>query len=282
GGLRSQLDFWRSSPSNPSAPPPWMNPMVDLAGRFTVIGMDQRNAGKSRGAVTETHGWHTYASDHLALMDHLGHRRFHVMGGCIGGTFCLTLCEMAPERVAAAVLQNPIGLHENRDTWDEAVSGFAKTMIGRDPSVTEEVIKKFGHNMFGGDFVFSVSREFVRRCRTPLLLQGIRNQCVNDGSVASGQEVRTSDVLRAYLEGSGLDIEVYEPDGAPGRTSLVARIEGTDPAAPTLCLMGHTDVVPVTPSHWTRDPFGGELVNGEVWGRGAIDMLNLPASQAAA
>src|SRR5207245_1014148 len=115
-----------------------------------------------------------------------------------------------------------------------------------------------------------------------LLQQLIRNQCVNDGSVASGQEVRTSDVLRAYLEGSGLDIEVYEPDGAPGRTSLVARIEGTDPAAPTLCLMGHTDVVPVTRAHWTRDPFGGELVNGEVWGRGAIDMLNLTASQAVA
>jgi acetylornithine deacetylase/succinyl-diaminopimelate desuccinylase-like protein len=62
----------------------------------------------------------------------------------------------------------------------------------------------------------------------------------------------------------------------------VARIEGSDPAAPTLCLMGHTDVVPVTPEHWTRDPFGGELVNGEVWGRGAIDMLNLTASQAVA
>src|SRR3989442_6696726 len=115
-----------------------------------------------------------------------------------------------------------------------------------------------------------------------LLQQLIRNQCVNDGSVESGQEVRTSDVIRAYLEGTGLDIQVYEPDGAPGRTSLVARIEGTDPAAPTLCLMGHTDVVPVTREHWTRDPFGGELVDGEVWGRGALDMLNLTASQAVA
>jgi acetylornithine deacetylase/succinyl-diaminopimelate desuccinylase-like protein len=115
-----------------------------------------------------------------------------------------------------------------------------------------------------------------------LLQQLIRNQCVNDGSVASGQEVRTSDVLRAYLEGSGLDIEVYEPEGAPGRANLVARIEGSDPTAPTLCLMGHTDVVPVTPENWTRDPFGGELVNGEVWGRGALDMLNLTASQAVA
>jgi acetylornithine deacetylase/succinyl-diaminopimelate desuccinylase-like protein len=115
-----------------------------------------------------------------------------------------------------------------------------------------------------------------------LLQQLIRNRCVNDGSVGSGQEVRTSDVLRAYLGSSGLDIQVFEPEGAPGRTSLVARIEGTDPAAPTLCLMGHTDVVPVTAAHWTRDPFGGELVNGEVWGRGAIDMLNLTATQAVA
>jgi acetylornithine deacetylase/succinyl-diaminopimelate desuccinylase-like protein len=115
-----------------------------------------------------------------------------------------------------------------------------------------------------------------------LLQQLIRNRCVNDGSLASGQEVRNSDLLRAYLEGSGLDLEVYQPDDAPGRTSLVARIEGSDPAAPTLCLMGHTDVVPVTPEHWTRDPFGGELVNGEVWGRGAVDMLNLTASQAVA
>jgi acetylornithine deacetylase/succinyl-diaminopimelate desuccinylase-like protein len=115
-----------------------------------------------------------------------------------------------------------------------------------------------------------------------LLQQLIRNQCVNDGTAASGQEARTTDVLRTYLGKTGLDVEVYEPDGAPGRASLVARIEGSDPAAPTLCLMGHTDVVPVTPEHWTRDPFGGELVNGEVWGRGAIDMLNLTASQAVA
>ena len=115
-----------------------------------------------------------------------------------------------------------------------------------------------------------------------LLQQMIRNQCVNDGTIESGQEVRTTDLLRTYLEGSGLDLEVYEPDGARGRASLVARIEGSDPTAPTLCLMGHTDVVPVTPATWTRDPFGGELVKGEVWGRGAVDMLNLTASQAVA
>src|SRR5262245_35002763 len=70
-----------------------------------------------------------------------------------------------------------------------------------------------------------------------LLQQLIRNKCVNDGTIGSGHEVRTTDVLRAYLEGSGLDIEVYQPAEAPGRASLVARIEGSDPKAPTLCLM---------------------------------------------
>ena len=75
-------------------------------------------------------------------------------------------------------------------------------------------------------------------------------------------------------------MERYEPQ--PGRTSLVARIEGSDPTAPSLLLMGHTDVVPVNPDGWSRDPFGGELVDGFVWGRGAVDMLNITASQAVA
>ncbi|MGH9124475.1 MAG: M20/M25/M40 family metallo-hydrolase [Acidimicrobiales bacterium] len=115
---------------------------------------------------------------------------------------------------------------------------------------------------------------------TELLQQLIRNACVNDGTAESGHEERTVSDLVAYLGGAGLDLATFEP--APGRTSLVARIEGSDPAAPSLCLMGHTDVVPVTPAHWSRDPFGGELVDGEVWGRGAIDMLNLTASMAVA
>jgi acetylornithine deacetylase/succinyl-diaminopimelate desuccinylase-like protein len=115
---------------------------------------------------------------------------------------------------------------------------------------------------------------------TDLLQHLIRNECVNDGTAASGHEARSVDLLTSYLPGKGLDVEAYEP--TPGRTSLVARIEGTDPAAPTVMLMGHTDVVPANPEGWRRDPFGGELVDGEVWGRGAVDMLNLTASMAVA
>ena len=115
---------------------------------------------------------------------------------------------------------------------------------------------------------------------TDLLQVLIRNACVNTGRVESGAEFRSVDVLEGYLGTSGLDVERYEPQ--PGRTSLVTRIEGSDPEAPSLLLMGHTDVVPVNPDGWSRDAFGGELVDGFVWGRGAVDMLNITASQAVA
>ena len=113
---------------------------------------------------------------------------------------------------------------------------------------------------------------------TDLLQHLIRNECVNDGTPASGQEHRSADLLATYLEGSGVEMETYEP--LPGRTSLVAKLPGTDPSAPSLTLLGHTDVVPANGEDWRHDPFGGELIDGEVWGRGAIDMLNLTATMA--
>ena len=118
-----------------------------------------------------------------------------------------------------------------------------------------------------------------------LLQTLIRNRCVNDGTADSGFETRNADVLQSYVERPGVTVERWEP--TPGRASFVARLEGRDPSAPTLCLMGHTDVVPVHVEGWRRDPFAGELVRNddgldEVWGRGAVDMLNLTASMAVA
>ena len=115
---------------------------------------------------------------------------------------------------------------------------------------------------------------------TELLQALIRNACVNDGSIDSGGEIRSAELLRSFMEGPGLDLQIFE--SAPGRSSLVARIEGTDPDAPSLLLMGHTDVVPVSADRWTHDPFGGEIIDGQVWGRGAVDMLNLTSSMAVA
>jgi acetylornithine deacetylase/succinyl-diaminopimelate desuccinylase-like protein len=113
-----------------------------------------------------------------------------------------------------------------------------------------------------------------------LLQQLIRNGCVNDGTPESGGESRNADLLAAYLGTAGMDVERYEPQS--GRANLVARIEGSDPEAHSLILMGHTDVVPVTADRWRHDPFGGDLIDDEVWGRGAVDMLNLTASMAVA
>src|SRR5829696_5341005 len=115
---------------------------------------------------------------------------------------------------------------------------------------------------------------------TELMQALIRNQCVNDGTPDSGDEVRNAELLETYLGSNAVALEQFE--SRPGRGSIVARIEGSDPTAPTLCLMGHTDVVPVNPAGWSRDPFGGELIDGVVWGRGAVDMLNLTSSMAVA
>jgi acetylornithine deacetylase/succinyl-diaminopimelate desuccinylase-like protein len=125
-----------------------------------------------------------------------------------------------------------------------------------------------------------------RTGETVELLQAlIRNQCVNDGMSDSGHESRNAELLRGEIESSDVDVQMFEV--LPGRASLVARYEGTDPDAPALCLMGHTDVVPVSPAGWDVDPFAGELITSpdgvdEVWGRGAVDMLNLTSSMAVA
>src|SRR2546427_8643456 len=115
---------------------------------------------------------------------------------------------------------------------------------------------------------------------TDLVQRLIRNACVNDGTPESGHEIRSVELLESYLRSPGVEIRRYEP--LPGRASLVLRIEGTDPKAPSLHLMGHTDVVPANPAGWRNDPFGGGLIDGEVWGRGAVDMLDVTASMAVA
>jgi acetylornithine deacetylase/succinyl-diaminopimelate desuccinylase-like protein len=112
---------------------------------------------------------------------------------------------------------------------------------------------------------------------TELVVDLIRNACVNDGTPDSGQEVRSVETLASYLGAEG---QVFEPH--PGRQSALYRVPGTEADAPRLMLMGHLDVVPATPSGWTHDPFGGDRDDGFVWGRGAVDMLNVTAAMAAA
>ena len=110
-----------------------------------------------------------------------------------------------------------------------------------------------------------------------LLQELIRNKCVNDGSPDSGQEVRS---VRTLVEYIGVEGEVFEP--VAGRQSVVYRVPGFDPEAPSLALVPHLDVVPVDPAGWSRDPFAAEIEEGFVYGRGAVDMLNVTAAMTAA
>ena len=162
--------MWPSPSAGPARP--WVDWTAALpeAG-FAAIAMDQRNAGQSRTAIKADHGWHTYAADHLALMDHLGFDRFHVLGGCIGGSFCLKAVEAAPSRVVSAVLQNPIGLHpEHPEYFPESQIEWSKEQRSARPELDEEAIAAFGRNMWDADFVFCVDRAFARACPVPTFL----------------------------------------------------------------------------------------------------------------
>jgi acetylornithine deacetylase/succinyl-diaminopimelate desuccinylase-like protein len=104
-------------------------------------------------------------------------------------------------------------------------------------------------------------------------LIGIDSSNYGDGSGPCEREA--AEFAAGLLTDVGCDVEVYEP--APRRTSLVTRIEGTDPSRPALVLHGHTDVVPAIASDWSVDPFGGEERDGMLWGRGAVDMKDMDA-----
>jgi len=170
GGMRSAIGAWRRNPANPDAIPPWMDPTQSLADEFRLIAMDQRNAGKSTAPISSTDDWSSFARDHVALLDHLGIDRCHVMGGCIGASYCLGLKALAPSRVNAAVLQNPIGVAgANHQVFHDMFAGWAREISAR-PDVEPSALERFGHNMFDGDFVFSVTRDFVRSCSMPMLV----------------------------------------------------------------------------------------------------------------
>lgn len=175
GGMNSVAQMWKQLPNGDT--PPWINPPEELSSDFQVVAMDQRNAGRSTAPITGADGWRTFTEDHLALMDHLGYDRVHVMGGCIGSSYCLSLCAAAPERVTAAVLQNPIGLSaDNRPLFVAMFDGWASNLKENRPELDEQALAEFRERMYGGDFVFSVDRDFVHSCNTPMLVLAGRDE----------------------------------------------------------------------------------------------------------
>ena len=167
GGLNSVMDGW---------PGQVFNAMEVFADDFRCITMDQRNAagGQSTGPVQVEDPWGAFADDQLGLMDHLGIDKFLFIGYCIGGPFALKLIERAPDRVAAAVFCQPVGhagatpdamYDSGRDLW-------APALRANRPEVTQEVVEQYLHNLYRiqPDFMYSVSRDFARRCQTPILV----------------------------------------------------------------------------------------------------------------
>jgi pimeloyl-ACP methyl ester carboxylesterase len=163
GALESTIDAWVRAP---------INPLEAYAGVFRLIAMDQRNAGSSTGPFPIVDPWRAYVEDQLRLADHLGFEHFQMLGCCIGSSYALKMAELAPDRLAAAVLEQPIGVtEENRTHWIKTYRDFATRVVGDRPQLSAEDGEAFGAAMWeGGEFVISVTRESVRACQVPLLV----------------------------------------------------------------------------------------------------------------
>lgn len=163
GGMRSATAIWARAP---------YSPIAEFSAQFRVITMDQRNAGASRAPVSADDGWHSYTEDQLALLDELGVEQCRVLGMCIGCTFALGLVARAPERISAAVLQQPIGLSAtNRSVFYELFDSWASDLQRARSDVSPEVLPAFRERMFGGEaLTYGVSRDVIGRCAVPLLV----------------------------------------------------------------------------------------------------------------
>jgi pimeloyl-ACP methyl ester carboxylesterase len=168
GGLNSTLSFFTES-----AP---FNAIDEFKREYRCIAMDLRNAngGRSSGPMEVDRPWDSHADDQLGLMDHLGIDKFLVMGFCIGGPFIWNLLRRAPGRIVAAVLAQPSGFRpEVPDLfYQNNIKGWGPPLCARRPDVTMDMVDKFLTRMYraNADFVFTVSRDFVRSCQTPILV----------------------------------------------------------------------------------------------------------------
>ena len=167
GGLNSLVSNW---------PGQVFDAMEEFKNDFRCITMDQRNAngGGSSGPIQVDDPWGAFADDQLGLMDHLGIGEFFFMGYCIGGPFALKLMERAPERVVAAVLCQPVGHNPAfpDSMYDSGHDSWGPELCARRTDITMETVDKYLHNLYrvDSDFVYSVSRDFVRSCQTPILV----------------------------------------------------------------------------------------------------------------
>jgi pimeloyl-ACP methyl ester carboxylesterase len=148
------------------------NTIDAFKGEFRCIYADLRNsAGESTGPLEIDRPWDSYADDHLGLMDHLKIDKFMVLGFCIAGPFIWNLMKRAPNRVVAAVPAQPVGFRPElpNSLYESQTTGWAAPLVKRRPDITTEMADRFLNRMFRNnpDFVFTVTRDFVKSCQTP-------------------------------------------------------------------------------------------------------------------
>ncbi len=168
GGLNSTL-------SNLTGNAPF-NPMEEFRNEYRCIASDLRNAsgGQSTGPLEADRPWDAYTDDHVGLMDHLGIKEFMVLGFCIGGPMVWNLLKRAPKRIVAAVLAQPSGFRPELPDlfYENNMKRWAPALTARQPDITMAMAESFLNRMYraNADFVFSVTRDFVRNCQTPVLV----------------------------------------------------------------------------------------------------------------
>ena len=168
GGLNSTISGLQSNSP--------FNAIEEFKAEYRCIAADLRNAtgGQSTGPLEVDRPWDSYADDQLGVMDHLGIDKFMVLGFCIGGPFIWNLLKRAPDRIVAAVLAQPSGSRpEMRDLfYDNNMKGWGPALTAKRPEISMEMVDKFLTRMYrtDPDFVFTVTRDFVRNCQTPVLI----------------------------------------------------------------------------------------------------------------
>ena len=168
GGLNSTVAGLATHP---------FNPFDEFQDEFRVIAADLRNAkgGQSTGPLEVDRPWDAYTDDHIGLMDQLGIQEFMVLGFCIGGPFIWNLLQRAGDRVVAAVPAQPSGYRPEMPdlSYNNNMKSWGPELCTRRPDITMAMVETFLSNMYRGaraDFVYTVTREFVRHCQTPILV----------------------------------------------------------------------------------------------------------------
>ena len=191
GGMRSSNEIWNEMP--------W-NPRTALDDEYRLIGMDQRNAGRSHAPISADDGWNAMRDDQLALLDHLRVEQCHVIGMCIGGPYIGALLREAPQRFASAVMLQPVGIEpdgSNRQAFYEMFDRWVETKSESHGDVDAATWTQFRNNMWDGDFLLTASHDDVSRFATPIL-------------VAMGNDLYHPQVTSREIAGLAPDVRFVE------------------------------------------------------------------------